>query len=163
MKDMAIKPKSRKAHFKKCLEEPVNQHNPKKRLIKILTTPSAPVVIPAPSIEEKVAVPEVSVQPTERSFFITLPLPGNMPVLIQDESPREVESIPEIAEIARTEEPQVVETPKEEIKEEVTVEESVDSPLVKQLIAMGFDKQKVDFVSLVCSDIESALEHLLNL
>jgi len=146
MKEMTMKPKCRKgfSHFKKCLDEPSTQHIPKRKMMKVVTiVPDVAPVSSAPPAEVEVnntTAVETSTL-NEDSFFHVIP--EEKKEVVQEEISRKVEE--------KKPEPEVV-------NEESKIE---DSPVVSQLVAMGFDRSIVRNIVQVYSDIESALDQLL--
>eukprot|EP01103_Thecamoeba_quadrilineata_P019255 TRINITY_DN770_c0_g1_i2.p1 TRINITY_DN770_c0_g1~~TRINITY_DN770_c0_g1_i2.p1 ORF type:complete len:442 (-),score=95.25 TRINITY_DN770_c0_g1_i2:55-1326(-) len=151
LKDLTLKPKCRKAHFKKYLEEQQpTQHCPKRRMVKIVTNPPTNVTLPSTLPSPPTLPQEEEKTPAfhDSSFFV-------IPEEEMNFEKVDVEKLIENEEAV---------APTEELREE-KVEESKpeeDSPLVAQLISMGFDRALVKNISEVCSDIETALEQLLN-
>jgi hypothetical protein len=155
LKEISMKPKCRKAHLKKCFEEQAKS-NLKKKLANIITVPPAslpetlkkeesPAPAPAP-VEPQVETPKKEETPEPQAE--TVPCSVECPV----------------AEIAAavTLKPEPVEEEEPTKTEEPKTEQETESPIVSQLVSMGFDKTMVRNVVEVYKDIESALEHLLN-
>jgi len=142
-----MKGKGRKAHFSKCLIEEKPQPMQKRKLAKIVNKKPAPVQIFASDIYPKPLF----------SFDNCDEILPKQEVLIATEKSINAEASP-------PPEPIKEETPIENIeKEEEAKVEVIDPPLVAQLVSMGFDRNHVVNVLDFCSDIETALEHLLNI
>jgi len=162
LKELSIttKCKGKKAHFSKCVEVEKPQPSPKKRLVKIVTCP------PAPLIDKN-----TETSPPFFSFgkINTEPMINVLPQVKEEEKKEtEAEAIPPVQIVVKEEEKQEklndaeAKVVIEQTKEETTTEE-VDLPLVAQLVAMGFDRSLVRNVTEIYSDIESALEQLLDI
>jgi hypothetical protein len=151
LKDISMM-KTRKARFQKSLvdDKPCQL---KKRAVKIVTTPPPPVEIVASDITPKpilsCGVGNIAsgplTQPKQEEIKTEKPI-VSLPLVIKEE-----------AKIENQTQSQV-----EAVREEAKKEE-MDTPLVTQLIAMGFERQQVlNAIEIYNSDIEAALEHLLD-
>jgi len=145
LKDMTCsRMKGKKLHVSKTCEDKTSpQPIPKKKLVKIVTMPP-------------VSPPEKILPQQTPLFNFELP---KFQQEVKKETPSEAVVFKKEEEVVAQIEPEVkavVEPAKEEPKTE-----KVDSPLVAQLVAMGFDRQIVLNITEIYSDIESALEHLL--
>jgi hypothetical protein len=151
LKELTSTPKCRKTHFKKCLDEqPTTQPIIKRRMMKTVTILPHPPPIPS--------IPDVEVKNSnlnENSFFHVIPEEKGE---IQQEN--NLNGKVEVEKKTTENSPQIIETPLVEKTPQEPKEE--ESPVVSQLIAMGFDRKMVMNIVRVYSDIESALEHLLN-
>jgi hypothetical protein len=179
MKDLALKPKCRKALKKMILEEQgkvkAQPCERRRKLHKTVTPAPVPAEQEQSQSEEPLSekkeetLATTSCQPIAGSFLefslvraaaaLPDPLP-NLEMIIEEPCPLpQVQPVPEpIPEVIETEKIAEVEPEPVPVTEESSID---DCAAVRQLVLMGFDRDIVLRVVEVYPDLEEALEHLL--